>query len=91
MTYTKENPLTVEQAIQPIVECGVNFRNQRMFLHEMFTSCVANAANDEVENFTAKRLTPFYLAMCNLLENLDSIDDVHSDNIQHCMFPKLNT
>jgi hypothetical protein len=89
-TEKKENPQNVETAILPIVECGVNFRNQRMLLHEMFTSSVANAPNDEIENFTAKRLTPFYLAMCSLLENLDSIDDIHSQNIQSCMFKPLN-
>ena len=88
-TEEKENPLNVEKAILPIVECGVNFRNQRMLLHEMFTSSVANAPDDEIENFTAKRLTPVYLALCNLLENLDSIEEIHSDNIQSCMFKNL--
>ncbi|MBC5835826.1 hypothetical protein G6N05_05450 [Flavobacterium sp. F372] len=88
-TEKKENPLTLDQAIKPIVECGVNFRNQRMLLHEMFTSSVANAPDDEIENFTAKRLTPVYLALCNLLENLDSIEEIHSDNIQSCMFKNL--
>ena len=88
-TEKKDNPLTVEQAILPIVECGVNFKDQRMLLHEMFTSSVANAPDDEIENFTAKRLTPFYLAMCSLLENIDTIDDIHSQNIQSCMFKHL--
>jgi len=88
-TEKKENPLTLEQAILPIVESGVNFRDQRMLLHEMFTSSVANAPDNEIENFTAKRLTPFYLAMCSLLENLDTIDDIHSQNIQSCMFKHL--
>lgn len=89
-TEKKEPPLSLDQAVLPIIECGVNFRNQRMLLHEMFTSTVANAPDDEIENFTAKRLTPFYLAMLNLLENLDSIDEIHAANIQSCMFKPLN-
>ena len=81
----EKNELTLEQAILPVVDCRINFRNQRMLLHEMFTSTVANAPDDETENWTAKRITPFYLALCQLLENLDDIDQVHSDNIMMCM------
>jgi hypothetical protein len=52
-----------------------------MLLHEMFASTVANAPDDESDNWTARRITPFYLALCQLLENLDEIPEVHSDNI----------
>lgn len=81
----KQPELTLEQAIQPVVGCKINFRNQRMLLHEMFTCTVANAPDDESENWTAKRITPFYLALCQLLENLDDIEQVHADNIIMCM------
>jgi hypothetical protein len=73
--------ITLDQAIQPIVECKINFSNQRMLLHEMFAIAVSNAPDDELDNWTAKRITPFYLALCQLLENIDSIEDAHSTNI----------
>jgi hypothetical protein len=76
-----QNELTIEQTIQPVVELKINFRNQRMLLNEMFASTVSNAPDDEIDNWTAKRITPFYLALCQLLENIDSIDDAHSTNI----------
>jgi hypothetical protein len=81
----KNTELTLEQAIAPVVQCHINFRNQRMLLHQMFTLSVANAPDNESDNFTAKMLTPFYLAMCELLENLDTIGEVHTDNILFCM------
>jgi len=77
--------ITLDQAIQPIVECKINFSNQRMLLNEMFASTVSNAPDDECDNWTAKRITPFYLAMCQLLENLDTIGEVHTDNINFSM------
>ena len=77
--------LTIDEAIAPIVQSGINFREQRRLLHEMFTMSVANAPDNELDNFTAQRLSPFYLAMCELLENLDSIHDIHADNIIFCM------
>ena len=77
--------ITLDQAIQPIVECKINFSNQRMLLNEMFAIAVSNAPDDELDNWTAKRITPFYLALCQLLENLDGIDQVHADNIIMCM------
>jgi len=80
-----QNELTLEQAILPVVDCKINFRNQRKLLHEMFTLAVSNAPDDESDNWTAKQITPFYLALCQLLENLDDIDQVHADNIIMCM------
>lgn len=85
MRKQEKTELTVEQAIHPIVTCQLNFREQRMLLHEFFTTTVANAPEDEIENFTANRFTKFYLALCQTLENLDSISQIHSDNILFCM------
>jgi hypothetical protein len=81
----KNTELAIEQAIQPIVECQIPFSKQRMLLNEMFASTVSNAPDDEIDNWTAKRITPFYLAMCQLLENLDTIGEVHTDNINFSM------
>ena len=77
----QKEEITLDQAIQPIVECKINFSNQRMLLNEMFARTVSNAPDDELDNWTAKRITPFYLALCQLLENIDSIEDAHSTNV----------
>lgn len=92
MQNTEKNTpeITIEDAINPLVVVGINFRDQRMLLHEMFANTVASAPDDETDNFTAKKLTPFYLALCQLLENIDSIDEIHSDNIVNCMHRNLN-
>lgn len=81
----KNTELTLEQAIVPIVRCQINFRDQRLLFHKMFVLSVANAPDDELDNWTVKQLSPFYLAMCELLENLDTIGEVHVDNILNCM------
>lgn len=88
-TNKKKHPLRLSDAVQPLIESGVTFREQRMLLHEMFTASVANAPDNEVDNFTAKRLTPVYLALIETLENLDSIHGIHSANIQASMFHYL--
>lgn len=87
MQNTRENAqeLTIDQAIAPIVENRINFKQQRMLLHRMFTTAVSNAPDNESENFTANQLSPFYLSLCELLENLDSIGEIHTNNILHCM------
>jgi hypothetical protein len=77
--------LTIDQAIAPIVENRINFRQQRMLLHRMFTLSVSNAPDDETDNFTANQLTPFYLSLCETLENLDTIGDVHVSNVMSSM------
>lgn len=77
--------ITIDEAIAPIVANCINFRDQRMLLHEMFTATVANAPDNETDNFTARRLSPFYLALVETLENLDSIPDIHTENILSCM------
>jgi hypothetical protein len=51
----------------------------------MFTLSVSNAPDDETDNFTANQLTPFYLSLCETLENLDAIGDVHVINVMSSM------
>jgi hypothetical protein len=68
---TKAPILSVEEAIEPL--CSISFSDQRMLLHKMFTMAVCAAPDDELDNFTAKELTPFYLALCKTLENLEKL------------------
>jgi hypothetical protein len=41
-----------------------------MALHEMYALAVSNVPEDETDNFTAKKLKPTYLALCDLMENI---------------------
>lgn len=67
-------------AILPVAQFPMFFHQQRMLLHEMYTAAVVNAPDDEIDNFTAKRLTPFYLALCQMFENFDQVDSlIHSN------------
>jgi hypothetical protein len=73
---TKKQPsqapiLSVEEAIEPLR--SMPFAVQRKLLHKMFTLAVCAAPDDELDNFTAKELSPFYLALCETLENLEKL------------------
>ena len=76
----KNTELTLEQAIAPIVQCQLSFSDQRMLVNEMFAATVANAPDNETDNFTAKRLKNFYLALSQTLENISSIEQCSMDN-----------
>lgn len=84
----QERKLTIEEAIEPIVRRGIAFSEQRLLLNTMFATTVANAPDDESDNFTARRLQPFYLALSELLENLENIEDVNEGN-QLCLMDKI--
>jgi len=60
----------LSRIIAPVMECESSLREQRMALHEMFALAVTNIPDGEIENFTARKLKPTYLALCELLENL---------------------
>ncbi len=61
------------RVISPLIECECSLKEQRMALHEMFSLAVANAPDDETDNFTAKKLKPTYIALCHLMENVQEI------------------
>ena len=56
--------------IKPLIECECSLREQRMALHEMFALAVSNIPENETENFTARKLKTTYLALCELMENI---------------------
>ena len=70
---TNQNPKTVEEAIEPLTHCSIPFSDQRRLVHQMYTQSVCHAPDDEIDNFTAKQLTPFYLALLQSLENLEKL------------------
>jgi hypothetical protein len=59
-----------EKLTEPLRDSGVDLSEHSIILHEMFASTVSNAPDNETDNFTAKRVTPVYLALCRLLENI---------------------
>jgi hypothetical protein len=54
----------LNQTITPIVESQLSLQEQRMALHEMFALAMSNIPENETDNFTAKKLAPAYLALC---------------------------
>lgn len=58
------------QIIRPLIESSSSLREHRMALHEMFALAVSNIPENETENFTARKLTPTYLVLCEFFENL---------------------
>lgn len=59
--------------ISPLIHCECSLKEQRMALHKMFALAVANAPENETDNFTAKELMPAYLALCSVLENVQEV------------------
>jgi hypothetical protein len=66
--------LELHNAVKPLLDCEVPPRQQRMALHQMFALAVANIPDNETDNFTAKNLMPVYLALCEVLENVQEIN-----------------
>jgi hypothetical protein len=79
-TENNTQEISIENAISPIVQNGLSLKEQRLLLHRMFTLAVTNAPDNESENFTANQLTPFYLSLCETLENLGSITETSIAN-----------
>ncbi|MBN8565238.1 MAG: hypothetical protein J0M25_00700 [Flavobacteriales bacterium] len=76
----KELENQLSSCIEPVMMFPMFFHQQRMMLHEMFTAAVANAPDDEIDNFTAKKLTPFYLSLIQMFENFERNDFVMHTN-----------
>lgn len=75
-----EEEITLEEAIRPVVNCAIPFWEQRLILSEMFATTVANAPENETDNFSAKRIKPFFLGILEMLENFEKIEDVVISN-----------
>jgi hypothetical protein len=52
-----------------------------MALHEMFALAMSNIPENETDNFTAKKLAPAYLALCQLRKPRGSNFKVKPKNI----------
>lgn len=76
----QKEKITLEDAIKPVVNCAIPFWEQRLILSEMFATTVANAPDNETDNFSAKRIKPFFLGILEMLENFEKIDDIVISN-----------
>jgi hypothetical protein len=63
----------LNNVISPVLGNEISLREQKLALHKMFALAVANAPENETENFTAKQLMPTYLGLCELLENIQEL------------------
>lgn len=72
--YEKKASISVEEVIEPLLNCSIPFSRQRLLLNQMFAASVANAPDDEIDNFTAKQFSPFFLALSETLENLEKFN-----------------
>lgn len=76
----KTAAFSIDEAITPVVNCGIPLWRQRLLLNEMFATAVANAPENETDNFTAKEYKPLFLALSETLENLGNIPQIAMDN-----------
>lgn len=65
--------LELQNALKPLLESEVAPSQQRMALHEMFALAMSNIPDNETDNFTAKKLAPVYLILCEVLENVERL------------------
>lgn len=60
----------LNKTIRPLMECEVSLKEQRKALREMFALAISNIPENETDNFTAKRLTPVFLSLSEMLDNM---------------------
>lgn len=64
----------LQNVVSPVLHNALTLKEQRLILNEMFALAVSNIPDNETENFTAKKLTPVFLALSELLENAQDLD-----------------
>lgn len=67
-----KNDLNPSEVLEPLLMCSIPLSEQRLRLSQMFALAVSNSPDNETENFTAKNLTPVFLALLETLENLQN-------------------
>ncbi|MFW0737575.1 hypothetical protein [Flavobacterium sp. T12S277] len=64
----------LENVINPVLQSPLTLKEQRLILNEMFALAMSNIPENETDNFTAKKITPVFLALSELLENASALD-----------------
>lgn len=60
----------LSEAIRPITESPLSLSEQRQILNKMYALAMSNIPDNETDNFTARMITPVYLALAEMLEKL---------------------
>lgn len=68
--------LALKEAIEPLVIAGPDLLEQANLLNRMFVAAVENAPDDETDNYTARQISPVFLALNQTLINLNRIPSI---------------
>lgn len=60
----------LSEAIRPITESPLSLSEQRQILNKMYALAMSNIPDNETDNFTARMISPVYLALAEMLEKL---------------------
>lgn len=63
----------LDKILSPVLTSEFSVKELKTVLREMFVLAVTNAPENEIDNFTAKRMSPTYLALAELLENVQEM------------------
>ena len=66
----------LERIIEPLFEEDVNLEDHKNNLDRMFALAVQHAPDDEIDNFTAKKLSPTFLALARALVHVGRHDRI---------------
>lgn len=69
-----KNNSSLRQAVSPVLEAGLTLKQMRIILAEMYANSVSNPPENEIDAFSAKRQTPVFLALTEMLENLQDLE-----------------
>lgn len=66
-----KNNTSLRAAVSPVLDAELSPKEMRIILSEMFANSVSNPPDGEIDAFSARRQTPVFLALQELLENLN--------------------
>jgi|GEM_PF-5269083 len=78
----------VMAAVEPLILCGVSLIQVKIQLDHMFTKALENADDDEMDNFSARELSPAFKALSEsllYLYEIPEIRDLQSDDFSNLL------
>lgn len=76
----KELHTEVMAALEPLLMCGDDLFQVKNYLDSMFIKAVENADDDEIDNFSARELSPTFKALSETILNLVQIPELREMN-----------
>lgn len=68
-----KNNGAIREAVSPVLDAELSIREMKIILAEMYANSVSNPPDGEIGAFTARRQSPVFLALNELLDNLQEI------------------